>query len=252
MKNMAISIIGSLCIIFFSQVTATADGPAAIEENKLREIVKEVIKENPKLIYDTVNNYTRNQRKKKQEKLLEESFKNRVKDPVADNNPTKGPEDALITIIEYTDFECPYCARGANTVDKIMRIYPEKVRLVFKNLPLSFHKQAIPAARAALAAGKQGKFWQYHDLLFKNFSGLNEGMFLNFARDLGFDMGRFNTDRNSEEIAKQIQSEQAQAAVLKLTGTPAFVVNGVVIRGAQSLDYFKGVIDRLLLEKNKN
>jgi len=245
MKRM-MRFIGFACVILFGLTTATAGG--AISEEQVREIVKQVIKENPKLIFDTVNNYVKEQQKKKQEQALEASFKNRIKDVISKNNPTKGPEKAPITIIEYTDFQCPYCTRGAETIHRIMEMYPNEVRLVFKNNPLKFHPQALPAAKAALAANKQGKFWEYHDLLFKNSAKLNEEMFLKFARDLGLDIEKFNKDRNSEEIAKQIEHDQTQAAEHKLMGTPTFILNGVVIRGAQPLPYFRMVIERLLSE----
>lgn len=245
MRKMEARLIGFLGVVLFSVAVAFA-GDLAVDEQQLREIVKEVIKENPKLIFDTVNNYVKEQQKKSQQQALEASFKNRINDVVADNNPTKGHKNAPITIIEYTDFQCPYCARGAKTIDRIVEMYPEKVRLAFKNNPLKFHAQALPAAKAALAANRQGKFWEYHDLLFKNSASLNEEKFLKFAQDLGLDMEKFNKDRNSEEIAKQIESEQASASKHKLTGTPSFVLNGVVIRGAQPPENFVNVIDRLL------
>lgn len=249
MKKMVVRLTGFLVILLFS-VAVTAAGALTIDEQQLREIVKEVIKENPRLIYDTLMEYQKEQRKKQQEQSLEASFKNRIKDVISDHNPTKGPANAPITIIEYTDFQCPYCSRGAQTLASVLKMYPDKVRAVFKNNPLKFHDQALPAAKAALAAHKQGKFWEYHDLLFENASKLSEEMFQKFARDIGFDMEQFNKDRNSEQIAKQVQSDQAQTAKHKLTGTPAFLVNGVVIRGAYPPDYFARVIERLLSEGN--
>ena len=235
------------CVILISVVTGYA-GDITVDEDKMKEIIKQVIKENPKLLYDTLNLYAREQNKRQQEQLLESSFTNRTPDIVDSNNPTKGSENALITITEYTDFQCSFCSRGANTVLKLLKLYPDKVRLAFKNNPLGFHKQALPAAKAALAAHKQGKFWEYHDLLFKNASALNEELFVKLAKDLNLDPDKFNNDRSSDEIAKQIEAEKAHAAMLKLTGTPAFIANGVVIKGAQPLNYFTKVVERLLSE----
>ncbi|MDL1983491.1 MAG: thioredoxin domain-containing protein [Deltaproteobacteria bacterium] len=249
MKKMLMRLISLLGIIIFLLTTASACA-LKLSEEEVKVIVRDVIKENPKLIHDTAVKYAREQKKKQQEekqkRALEESFKNRIEDDISDNCPAKGPVDAPITIIEYTDFQCHYCAKGAKTVDLVMQRYPDKVRVVFKNNPLSFHKQALPAAKAALAADRQDKFWEYHDLLFKNSSKLNEKIFTGFARDLGLDMERFEKDRNSKQIATQIQSEQAHAAKHKLTGTPAFLVNGVAIKGAYPAEYFARVIDRLL------
>jgi protein-disulfide isomerase len=242
-------------VIFFTALTVPAgevaiDGKVSIDEDKLREIIKQVIKENPKLIYDTINDYAKEQKKQKQVQQLESSFKNRIKDiAVNAGNPSRGPKDAAITIIEFTDFQCPYCARAANTVEDVLQKYSGKVKLVLKNNPLDFHKQAKEAAAAALAANKQGKFWEYHDLLFKNSSNLSEEMFVKFAQELSLDMEKFDNDRNSDEIAAQVESEKKEAEKHNLKGTPSFVANGVVIRGAQSLDYFSKVIDRLLAEK---
>lgn len=244
-------------VILFSAMTAIAgeiaiDGKVTIDDDKLREIVKEVIKDNPKLILDTINAHVKKQKKEKQGKQLEASFKNPITDIVAEpHNPSKGAENALITIIEYTDFECPYCSKGVKTVNQVLKKYAGKVKLVFKNNPLDFHKQAVPAANAALAANKQGKFWEYHDLLFKNSSKLNEELFVKLAKDLKLDMEKFDKDRNSDEITDQVELEKAEAESHKLRGTPSFLVNGIVIRGAQNLGYFSKVIDRLLSEAEK-
>lgn len=160
-----------LGIIIFLLTTASACA-LRLSEEEVKVIVRDVIKENPKLIHDTAVKFAREQKKKQQEekqkRALEESFKNRIEDDISDDCPSKGPAGAPITIIEYTDFQCHYCAKGAKTLDQVMQMYPDKVRVVFKNNPLSFHKQALPAAKAALAADRQGKFWEYHDLLFKN------------------------------------------------------------------------------------
>ncbi len=245
-------------IVLFSMTAATAGeikvkGEMTIDEESLREIIIQTIKDNPKLIYETVNEYVREERNSRKKQQLETSFKNRITGlGITPGNPVKGAEKALITIVEYTDFQCPYCKRGADTVYEVLKKYPEKVKVVFKNNPLDFHKQAVPAAKAALAANKQGKFWEYHDLLFKNPSGLKEELFVKYAEELKLDMEKFNKDRNSEEIAKLVESDLVEAKVHKFTSTPVFVVNGVVVRGAQSADYFSKVIDRLLAEKDGN
>jgi protein-disulfide isomerase len=235
-------------ILFFSVISANA-GEITINDDQLREIIKQVIKDNPKLIYDTINKYIKGQRAEQQKKQLEASFKNRVKDGVEAHNPSKGDANAPITIIEYTDFECPYCARGAKTLDKLMKLFPDKIRIVFKNLPLKRHAQALPAAKAALAANNQGKFWEYHDLLFKNSANLNEEIIVQLAKDMHLDMTKFNADRQSEVIAQAVAKDMKDAKKLNFTGTPAFIANGVVIRGAKPVDYFAEIIDRLLQEQ---
>jgi len=255
MKKMLMKGIVLTGVLFFGIVTAhageiTIDGKITIDEDKLREVVREVIKENPKLIMDTLNEYMAEQKKKSEEQQFEASFQSRIKDiPVDDSSPARGKKDAAITLIEYTDFQCPYCEKGSKTVEELLKKYPDQVKVIFKNNPLDFHKEAASAAKAALAAHKQGKFWEYHDLLFANASKLNEEIFVKFAQDLKLDTEKFNKDRNSDAISDQIEIEKMDAAERKLTGTPVFIANGVVIRGAKSLDYFVKVVDRLLSEK---
>lgn len=220
------------------------------DDEALRETIKQVIRENPKLLYDTINTYVRQQKTEEQTRRLEASFKNRVEDVIQPGTPVKGAPNAPVTIVEYTDFQCPYCARGAKTMEQLLKKYDGKVRVAFKNLPLDMHKQALPAAKAALAAHKQGKFWPYHDLLFANARQLDDATLEKFAKDLSLDVEQFNRDRQSDEIAKQVESDKAQAAKHNFRSTPMFIANGVVIRGAKQPSHFSMIIERLLKEAN--
>jgi protein-disulfide isomerase len=134
-------------------------------------------------------------------------------------------------------------------MDDIVKAYGDKVRVVFKNLPLSFHKNAEPAARAALAANKQGKFWEMHDAFFNNQRGLNEEFYMTTAKNIGLNVDKFKADMNSDEIKKQVQADMELAKKHGVSGTPGFSVNGVMVRGAYPLDHFKGIIDRWLAQK---
>lgn len=183
--------------------------------------------------------------KKQQQEEQEKYFKDPIRVDIG-KSPVRGPANAKITIFEFSDFECPYCKRGAETVEKILKEYPNDVKLVFKNLPLSFHKNARSAAQAALAAGKQGKFWEFHDELFKNQQGLGEAQYLEIAKKLKLDEAMFKKDMQSEEISKMIDEETAVANKLSFQGTPGFVVGGVPVRGAYPFEHFKAIIDRLL------
>ena len=205
----------------------------------------------------TIQNYfqkQQNQARKKQEqaqaKAMEEQFKNPVKVDVG-SSPYKGPKDAKVTVIEFSDFECPFCSRGDKTVKQILENYPNDVKVVFKNLPLPFHKNAEPAARAALAAGKQGKFWEMHDKFFANQKGLNEELYMSTAKELGLDMEQFKKDYESEELKKQVADDAAQARKIGIQGTPGFSVNGVLVKGAYPYEHFKKIIDRWLEEEPK-
>jgi protein-disulfide isomerase len=251
MKNLIKSVM-LLSILLIGMASAyAADVAVNMDEAKLKEFILKVIKDNPKLIYDAVNDYVRDQQKAREVQEFEESFKKRANDTVAENVPIKGNEKAQITIIEYSDFQCPYCSRGAELMKEVLGRYPDKVKIAFKNNPLNFHNMALPAAKAALAAHKQGKFWEYHDLLFQNSAKLSEELFPKFAQDLKLDMTKFEADRKSEEVTKQVDAEMNKAKELGLNGTPSFVVNGVIIRGTKGLDYFAKIIDRLLAEPEK-
>lgn len=185
---------------------------------------------------------------KKQAEELESQFKNPVKiDP--GSSPSRGPKDAKITIIEFSDFQCPFCSRGTATMHEVLEAYPNDVKLVFKNLPLPMHPQAEPAAKAALAAGKQNKFWEFHDALFKNQQKLGDEYYMTVAKDLGLDLEKFKADMASAEIAQQIDADKKIAASLNINGTPGFFVNGVAVRGAYPTAHFKTIIDRWLKGK---
>jgi protein-disulfide isomerase len=218
------------------------------DDARLKELILEVIKENPQVIYESLDNYLKNQRKAQAAQELENSFKNRVEYQVPSHAPWKGAADAPITIVEYTDFECTFCAKGAGILKELEKKYPGKLKIVFRHNPLKMHTEALPAAKAAMAAHQQGKFWEYHDLLFENMKHLNEDAFVDLAGNLELDMDQFNAERGSEAIAQQIAADQEQAVAHKFTGTPMFIVNGVVVQGAKPATYFSTVIDRLLTE----
>ncbi|MGB2863403.1 MAG: thioredoxin domain-containing protein [Sedimentisphaerales bacterium] len=221
-----------------------------IDEARIREIVLQVIRDNPALIQRTLNDYLRAQRQAQREenerRQLETSFKNRVTDIQIGPSPTQGPQDAKITIFAFHDFECPHSQRGATTLEPLLKQYAGKVRLVFKNRPQTFHQQAAAAAKAALAAHMQGRFWEYHDLLFENSGKLGEEVFLQLAKELDLDIDRFNTDRNSKTVEDQLNADIAEANKHSLHGTPTFVMNGVVVTGTRSQSYFNNIMKRLL------
>jgi protein-disulfide isomerase len=160
-----------------------------------------------------------------------------------DDSPIRGNPDAKVTIIEFSDFQCPFCSRAATTIDQVREQYGQDVRIVYKQNPLPFHQNAMPAATASLAAGKQGKFWEMYDLLFKNQQKLGADDLNGYAQSLGLNMDKFKADMASAEVKAQITKEQQLAASLGASGTPAFFINGHKLVGAQPIDSFKSVID---------
>ena len=165
------------------------------------------------------------------------------------DSPTKGPDNAKVTIIEYTDFQCPFCAKVQPTLTKILEKYPQDVRKVFKQHPLSFHKDAPLASEASLAAGAQGKFWEMKEVLFNNQKKLKEEQLIQYAQELGLDLEQFKSDLSTHKYKEQVDRETQEAVKLGATGTPAFFVNGRFLSGAKPLEAFVKVIDEELSGK---
>jgi len=157
--------------------------------------------------------------------------------------PSKGAADALVTVVEFTDFQCPFCSKARNALDDIQKNYGDKVRIVFKNLPLDFHKNAIGAAEAALCAGDQGKFWEMEKLLFENQQGLSGPELDGHAKTVGLDAGKFSTCMSSRKFKEHVEQDMAMAAKVTATGTPAFYIQGRKLSGAKPFEEFKAIID---------
>ncbi len=168
--------------------------------------------------------------------------------------PQKGPDDALVTIVEFSDFECPFCGRVEPTVNQIMEDYGNDVRVIWMNNPLPFHQNAGPAAQAALEAYQQGgdaKFWQMHAKLFENQRALTRENLESYAQELGLNMGQFRAALDNNEHQAAITAQQAIARQMGATGTPSFFINGRNLRGAQPIQAFKSVIDEELAKARR-
>ncbi|MDH5490858.1 MAG: thioredoxin domain-containing protein [Myxococcales bacterium] len=162
------------------------------------------------------------------------------------NEPSRGPADALVTIVEVSDFECPFCGRVEPTINQILERYGADVRVVWMNNPLPFHQNAGPAANAALEAYEQGgneKFWAMHAKLFENQRALGRENLESYAQELGLNMAQFRAALDNNEHQAAIQQQQQLAASLGARGTPSFFINGRNLRGAQPLAAFTAVID---------
>jgi protein-disulfide isomerase len=169
----------------------------------------------------------------------------RVAVPVG-NSPTKGPADALITIVIFSDYQCPFCSRVEPTLKQVADEYKGKVRFVWKDLPLPFHANAKPAAYAAMAAGEQGKFWEMHDKLFANQQALSPEDFDKYAQELGLNLSKFKAAQTSEKVKQAVEDGATLAGKIGASGTPAFFINGILLSGAQPYAAFKGRIDEEL------
>jgi protein-disulfide isomerase len=167
------------------------------------------------------------------------------------SSASKGPDDALVTIVEFSEFQCPFCSRVNPTIKQIVDTYGKDVRVVFKHNPLPFHKEAGPAAEAALEANAQGKFWEMHDKLFENQKALTREDLDKYAKEIGLNMAKFKQAMDSGKHAAEVKADQELARSLGASGTPSFFINGRNLRGAQPFASFKAVIDQELAKAKK-
>jgi protein-disulfide isomerase/copper chaperone CopZ len=167
---------------------------------------------------------------------------------ITKDDHVRGNFEAPITLVEFSDFECPFCERHYPTMNKILADYKGKVRLVYKHFPLSqIHPNAQKAAEASECAAEQGKFWEYHDKLFENqASGLSLEKFKQWAKDLGLNSSKFNNCLDSGKYAQKVQADYQEGAEKGVNGTPATFVNGQLVSGAVPYESFKQIIDSLL------
>jgi protein-disulfide isomerase len=154
-----------------------------------------------------------------------------------------------VTIVLFSDFQCPFCARVGPTLERVQQEYGDKVRVVWKHQPLPFHPNALPAAEAAEAAREQGKFWQMHDRLFASQQQLSPDLYERTAREIGLDLRRFQDATRSGRGKTRILEDQAVAARIGAQATPTMFVNGEKVEGAVPFEMLKGVIDRSLAKR---
>jgi protein-disulfide isomerase len=162
------------------------------------------------------------------------------------HSPIQGTPDAPITIIEFSDLQCPFCARVAPALQELIKEYPTQIKWVFKNYPLSFHSDSALAHRALMAAGEQGKFWEMHDMIFAGQKAIKKDDLLAKARSLNLNMEQFTVDMDSDKIKNRIESDTKEGNTLRVDGTPTFFIDGQEYSGAMSLDKFKSIIDKEL------
>lgn len=258
-KNLTLQLAGLALI-------ATGCAPSASQLKKAIEsdpsIVFAAIEKAPDQFIEVVNKAAREAQAKAQQKEMEEEtkkrdteFANPLKPAIDESRPLMGAKDAKITIVEYSDFECPYCSRGYNTIKQVLKEYPTQVRVLFKHLPLDFHPKAMPAAKyfEAIAMQDGEKAIKFHDEIFMNQDKLrNEGeaFMKKIAQGLGVNMTKLAKDFASEEVAKKIQADMDEAKSFEFSGTPGFIINGVSLKGAYPFSEFKTIIDKHL-EKMK-
>ena len=199
------------------------------------------------------------QRRQRHQTLIAElrqaaSIRMLLQPPIAevaiDGAPTRGPENAPVTLVEFSDFQCPYCGRVQPVLQKIRETYKDQVKLVYKDFPLpQIHPQAPKAAEAARCAREQDKYWDYHDRLFQDAKDLTPDKLKRYAADLQLDTAAFGACLDSGKYAAAVRQDMAQGAELGVNSTPSFFVNGRFLSGAQPFSAFQALINEVLASK---
>jgi protein-disulfide isomerase len=220
---------------------------AAKTDSYAEEQILQTIRKHPEIIMEAAQLYQQ-QQEKRQGQLLQE-FSQQIKlnpDSMLAESPTTGATKSKVILVEFSDFQCPYCSGAYKTLKEFLAGHNKEVTLVYKHLPLeNIHSEALPAAKAAWAAGKQGRFWEYHDSLFEKQKSLSENLYLKIARSLKLDINKFDNDRTSKEASSAIQKDIELAKKLEISGTPFFIMDTEYFSGAIPLSDFEGVLNRV-------
>jgi protein-disulfide isomerase len=218
------------------------------------DVLIEAVKANRKAIFDIINltgveEQARMRREDEEaaQKAYEDTFNNPLTPAIDDKTRIRGAVAAKYTLVEYADFQCPYCAAGYLTVEELRKKYGNNLRFIFKNLPLPFHPQAMPAAQwfEAIAIQSAEKAWKFHDLMFANQDKLGIDLFRKTAKDLGIDVKRCERDAASPAVKDRIAADMNEAQRYGFEGTPGFLVNGIPVKGAYPLAHFEDVIKKI-------
>jgi len=256
-----LSFIGLLPLALLASCAPTAQQIKEVIE-KEPSIVFSAIEKAPDQFIDVVMKAQQNAQKvaaeraqQDEQKQREEEFKNPLKPEIEEGRVIFGNKSAPITIVEYSDFQCPYCSRGYQTMKDLKKEYGDKVRIVYKHLPLDFHPLAMPAARyfEAIAMQDHAKAEKFHDLVFESQSEMKskgEALFKDLAKKAGADLKKVEAALKSEKISQRIAADTEEARKFNFSGTPGYLINGISLKGAYPLPAFKEIIDRQLTSKN--
>jgi protein-disulfide isomerase len=202
---------------------------------QLEKQILEVLRRHPDVLLEVLQKYALEQQAKEQKAQADaiSQIRKNTKALIG-TSPVTGASNRQIVMVAFSDFQCPFCATADKSVKQFMAKHKDKVTLVYKYFPLTqIHPEALPAARAAWAANKQGKFWEYHDALYTNQAKLGEAFYLETATSLKLDLTKFNADRKIADNA--IVEDFKLGRKLGIDGTPTFIINGEVVTGAASL-----------------
>jgi protein-disulfide isomerase len=248
-------------ILFLGLAGCASESQIRSTLEKNPEILFSVIEKNPEKFMEVVqkaNMIAQRKMQEDQEKEEQARVENEMKNPLkpewTSGRATEGTKGAPIKIVEYSDFQCPFCGKGFVTLQEVMDKYKGKVEFMFKNLPLPMHPMAMPAAKrfTALTLQDPGKAYKFHNMVFENQRKLStdgEKFLDEVAKKVGANVAQMHKDMNGEKVKAIIDADMAEAEKFGISGTPGFIVQGVSIRGAYPFETFKTIIDKKLAEK---
>lgn len=246
-----LSALVALLLIVSSCASSGQSASAQLSDAQFETKVLEIIRKNPQVILDSVQSYQKAQAQKEEE-AREKVLAQVRQEPrlLLRNSPVTGSSSQKIIFAEFSDFECPYCAKAHAVVKEFMAANQNDVTLVYKHFPLTdIHAQAEPAALASWAALQQNRFWEYHDALFEQQKKLGEDFYVELAKSLNLDLAKFNRDRNSAEAKLAIKKDVELGKSIGVRGTPSFLVNGIFFSGVPELKDLQGLINQLKAAK---
>ncbi len=248
--------------VFFALLLTGCVGKDSLKDTlkKNPDILKEAIEANPVEFITALQNAAlkarplmAEQKKKEEEKKFEENFDKPLSPEIRSDELIRGTKGASIVLVEYSDFECPYCRKGFENVRKLLSKYKGKIQFIYKHLPLSFHKNAMIASQyyEAIRLQSEKKAVKFHDMLFDKQRQISKGepFLKSIAKKVGADMKKLAKDINSKVVIDRIKADQKEAQKFGIQGTPGFILNGVAIRGAYPVEYFDMIINKLKEKK---
>ncbi len=256
MKKLSAPIVGLALAVWSLPAAAAkisrADLKAVLDDNP--DLIFNVIQDHPKEFmavfqkaYQQEMMRQREQQAEEEKKKTAEAIKHPLQPAINSWSLIEGNPKAKYTLVEYSDFQCPYCSRAEQTVDALRAKYGNDMRLIYKNNPLPMHPNAMPAAEWFYAAALQSrkKAWKLHDAFFKHQTELGEDFYKKTAKTLGLDVAKLEKDAQSSKVKDRIAQDMAEAKKFGLMGTPGFLINGVPVAGAYPLDYFVELIGKI-------
>ncbi|MEL7355883.1 MAG: thioredoxin domain-containing protein [Cyanobacteria bacterium J06560_6] len=232
------------CFIF---IPASANAyPASIESQEFSERVLKIIRDNPQVLYESIQDYYQIQIEKQREEQAALLKSITSSNEIVSDSPRKGDAEYKVVLIEFSDFQCPYCAEAYKVLKHFVENHQNEVTLVYKHYPLAqIHSESISAATASWAAFQQNKFWEFHDFLFSHQDEIGETLYQQAATELTLNLVQFEQDRNSQDAKNAIQRDTELAEKIGISGTPFFIMGEEIFSGAVDESFLEAQLAKM-------